>query len=103
MLEHFLNDMRCEKTGILQKFLEPIGEYNNIVEVKGTPQLITFQKIRNKTKIEKSQLDKYQRAAPVCDKFLFAESEVFNLRDLKVSIEKVFKIISKVKIILLEN
>ena len=58
----FLNNKIKHDEGILQKFIDPKGEYNTIYRITWSPKLSLFEKCSNLRKLNDKHFDIYERA-----------------------------------------
>ena len=58
----FLNNKIKHEEGILQKFIDPKGEYNTIYRITWSPKLSLFEKCSNLRKLYDKHYDIYERA-----------------------------------------
>ena len=49
------------RRGILQRFLQPKGDYHNVIQLQWQPEFVLYEKIQNKNKINNLNMDVYQR------------------------------------------
>ncbi len=57
----FLKNRPKPYDGILQKFIEPKGEHNNMIKVIWSPSMCLFERRQNKNSIFDKKLNMYER------------------------------------------